>query len=167
MSAVGHEVDVSISDLVADLRAATPSAAAEAITPDRAELAVLLRERRRRLANGLRQCLTVSRVRLTQIEGSRVFRRPRDLIDERQLRLDDGRQRLGAALGTRLQERRGRVEVLAAELDALSPLKVLGRGYSVTRKDGTVVTRATQVSAGDELETLLAEGKLRSRALGD
>ena len=167
VSAVGHEVDVSISDLVADVRAATPSAAAEAITPDRAELAALLRERRRRLANGLRQRLTESRGRVRQIEASRVFRRPLDLIDERQLRLDDGRQRLGAALGARLQERRGRIEVLAAELDALSPLKVLGRGYSVTRKDGTVVTRATQVSAGDELETLLAEGKLRSRALGD
>jgi exodeoxyribonuclease VII large subunit len=164
VSAVGHEVDWSISDLVADLRAATPSAAAETITPDRGELGNLLRDRRRRLGQSLRSVLAGLETRLSAVRASRVFRQPVDsLLRDRRQRVDDLAARLARGLSETVRERRRRVELCAGRLDALSPLKVLARGYSVTTSGGRIVTDAAQVAAGDELETILDKGRLRSR----
>ena len=165
VSAVGHEVDLSISDLTADVRAATPSVAAETMTPSAVELVAWLDVRRRRLGRALVRKVDELRARLAAVEASSVFRRPLDPVRRAEQQVDDGADRLVRAFKVCLGERRSRLEVLAGRLDALSPLKVLARGYSVTRKAGRVLTRAADASAGDELETRLADGEIRSRVL--
>ena len=166
VSAVGHEVDWSICDFVADVRAATPSAAAETVTPDRAQLRRFLDERRRRLGRGLQHALLGAQARIAAVRAARPFARPVEhLIRDREQRLDGLREGLADAVRALLVQRRRRIDVLAGRLDALSPLKVLARGYSVTMKEGRVVTSADQAAPGEELKTLLSDGELRSRVL--
>lgn len=142
ISAVGHQTDVTLSDLVADLRAPTPSAAAVAALPDRVQLARELGGLGARLANGL-------------------SRRTR-VIGERLARLGD---RARASLEATLRDRRRRLERAAAALDALSPLAVLARGYSVARApDGTVVRRRAQLPPGSPFTLRVADGELPARA---
>ncbi|MEE8104389.1 MAG: exodeoxyribonuclease VII large subunit [Planctomycetota bacterium] len=162
ISAVGHEVDVSISDLVADLRAATPSAAAELATPDSAEVIEWLDQRRRRMDRALMQATAAARQQLATIQASAAFKRPMDFLRAAEQRLDDLADDLRSAWSEATEKRRGGLETLAASLEALSPLKVLGRGYSVTQKEGRVVTRAADLRAGDTIQTTLAEGSIRS-----
>jgi exodeoxyribonuclease VII large subunit len=163
VSAVGHEVDVSISDLVADARAATPSAAAELITPDRADVEAWLDARGRRLGRALGGALKDLGARLATVRASSAFKRPLGFVRDREQRLDDLAMRLARGLSERLGDRHGRLDVLAGRLDALSPLKVLARGYSVTYRDGRVLTRAADAKPGDRLSTRLADGEVRSR----
>ncbi|MHC4342512.1 MAG: exodeoxyribonuclease VII large subunit [Planctomycetota bacterium] len=162
VSAVGHEIDVSICDLVADVRAATPSAAAERITPDATELLELVAERRSRLARALESQVRELRTRLKSIEAARAFRRPLAPVRSGEQALDDLAQRLAAALSANRRERHRRLELLVGRMEALSPLKVLARGYSVTMKDKMILRRATEVRSGDLLRTTLAEGEIRS-----
>jgi exodeoxyribonuclease VII large subunit len=163
VSAVGHEVDVTISDLVADVRAATPSAAAELITPDRVQIMGGLGGTARRLARAARELLSEGRRRVDAAASARPFRRPLERVHEAALSLDEVGARLAAAAKERLRARGEALGHAAARLDALSPLKVLARGFSVTMKDGRVLTRAADVRPGDELRTILAEGEVRSR----
>ncbi|MHC4953367.1 MAG: exodeoxyribonuclease VII large subunit [Planctomycetota bacterium] len=162
VSAVGHEVDVSIADLVADLRAATPSAAAEAITPDAREVAGWLDDGRRRLGRALANRVNTLRERLERVAGSRCFRRPYEPIREAEHRLDDVAARLGRGATDALVRADGQLRTTAARLEALSPLRVLARGYSVTLKDEQVVRQTSDVSAGDAIRTILADGDIRS-----
>jgi exodeoxyribonuclease VII large subunit len=165
VSAVGHEVDVAISDLVADVRAATPSAAAETITPSGDEVRQALAGWSRRLGRALSGTIDDLRRELALLRQARPFRKPFERIRETGLELDELGQRLGRAFADGLKERRAAVDVAAGRLDALSPLKVLARGYSVTLLEDRVVRGAAEVTTGDELRTILAEGELRSRAL--
>jgi len=162
VSAVGHEIDVSISDLVADLRAATPSAAAEAITPDRAEVRALLEDRRRRLARALEARVAGLRARLSAVEASHAFRRPLHLVHVAEQRLDDVAARVAYSQRDSLRARHHRLDLLSGRLDALSPQRVLARGYSVTLKDGRVVRDAVELAPGDVLRTRLANGEIDS-----
>ena len=166
ISAVGHEVDVSISDLVADLRAATPSVAAELMTPDRGEIAAVLRGQGDRLARSLARTLEAGRLRLDALRGRRVVRDPLAFVREREVGLDARSATLARLLGERLRSGRAELEARAGRLDALSPLKVLGRGYSVTLRRDRVLRAASEASEGDELRTILADGELRSRVSG-
>ncbi len=165
VSAVGHEIDVTLCDLAADVRALTPSQAAELLAPDAAELRAALAQLRRRLAAALRGRLADGRARLRAIEASAVFRRPRRLIEDRARTLDELEQRAARAVCQRLDRARQRTEKLAARLDALSPLAVLARGYSVTQRtaDGQVVRTAAQLAPGDSITTRLAQGRAVSR----
>ncbi len=160
ISAVGHEVDVTIADLVADRRALTPSEAAEIATPDRDELLQQLRQRRLRLMDLLRNRVTVARQRLEALSERRVLREPLDPIHLRQQRLDDVQARLVRGIRQRVQDAERRSETLAAALHSLSPLNVLARGYSLTRTrdDRQLVRSAGQISAGAALEILLPDG---------
>jgi len=166
VSAVGHEVDVTISDLVADVRAATPSAAAELVTPDRAQMMGGLRGTGRRLARAAGALLGEGRRRLDAAASARVFRRPLERVHEAGIAVDEVAARLAAAAKERLRARGEALERAAARLDALSPLKVLARGFSVTMRDGRVLTRAAAARPGDELRTILADGEVRSRVAG-
>jgi exodeoxyribonuclease VII large subunit len=155
VSAVGHEVDVSIADLVADLRAATPSHAAELVVPERDGLIALVDELSDRLMAGMLRCMRQRRERLDGV----VLTHPRRRIDEARLRLDDLGDRLLLAGGRAHEGRRTALAGLAGRLQALSPLAVLDRGYSVVSKNGSVVRGASGLAIGDAVHLRLADGE--------
>lgn len=161
VSAVGHEPDVTISDFTADLRAATPSNAAELVAPDQSELRAALEGMRASMLASMRQRLTRSRQQLTGLSASPMLRNPMNYLQERRLRLDkltgDFRR-----VGTRLlQARRQGLIRLSASLDAMSPLKVLARGYSMTADaDGRLISSVTEVSPGQSLTILVSDGRI-------
>lgn len=163
VSAVGHEPDVTISDFTADLRAATPSNAAELVAPDQRELRAALEGMRGSMLASMRQRLTRSRQQLTGLSASPMLRNPMNYLQERRLRLDkltgDFRR-----VGTRLlQARRQGLIRLSASLDAMSPLKVLARGYSMTADaDGRLISSVTEVSPGQSLTILVSDGRIRA-----
>lgn len=164
ISAVGHEPDVTIADYVADLRAATPSNAAELAVPDCAELREALAGADIRLHQAVRKKLQQARAALEELAGRRVLRSPTGFVDLRRMELDAVRTRLAAGAEAAVSARKHEFIRLAAKLDALSPLKVLGRGYAIAQTaDGTVLRDAGGVSPGDELGLRLAAGSLRCR----
>lgn len=162
--AVGHERDFTICDLVADLRAPTPSAAAEMAVPDRAvvleRVASLSSRARRSLAKSLDLCsLSVDR-----LLGSWVFRRPEMIIDTRRQALEEALHRLETAFGQILAPRRARLDLLMSRADSSSPLKTLQRGYSIVTslKSGNLVTSKSQVHPGDEIEIRVSDGLIHA-----
>jgi exodeoxyribonuclease VII large subunit len=161
VSAVGHEIDVTLADLVADCRAVTPTDAAVLATPDRVELLQGLSDCRRRLGETLSQRVHGVRQRFEALAGRRIFRFPLEPLRDRERRLDDTEERLRRAMTGRLHLGQERTEAHAARLQALSPLNVLARGYSLTRTaDGTrVLHSALQVRPGDRVEVLFADGR--------
>ena len=165
ISAVGHEIDVTLCDLAADVRALTPSEAAELVLPAQAEIQAAVDERRRRLVQALRNKAIAARQRLTQLGERRVFRAPTEWIRDRAQRLDDISMRTARAMKHRLQLQRGKLDAWAGKLESLSPLGVLARGYSVTQRadDGTLVRAAEQVKPGDVIRTRLSHGEVLSR----
>jgi len=165
VSAVGHEVDTTIADLVADRRAATPSAAAECATPDGAEVLSRVRGFERRLGRAVRAGLAEARRRVETLRQARAFRRPREAVAERGQQVDALAERLEKALRRELGGRGRTLAAQAAQLEALSPLRVLARGYSVTLKDGRVVRRRAEIEDGDRLRTVLGDGEIDSIAV--
>ena len=159
ISAVGHEPDVTLADFVADLRAATPSNAAELVAPDVSELRDAIRSASARLDQAIGRGLSQRRTALTELASRRVMQSPTGFIDQRRLELDSIRLRLDAAATGRLHRERQEFARLAAKLDALSPLKVLGRGYSIALDaEGRAVREAGQLKAGDKLDLRLSRG---------
>ncbi|MBM3500660.1 MAG: exodeoxyribonuclease VII large subunit [Armatimonadetes bacterium] len=166
ISAVGHETDWTIADLVADVRAPTPSGAAEIAVPDQRELTAALEAAGRRLARGLHSRAEASRARLAGLVARPGLRRPGQMLTEYALWVDEATQDLTDAARQRLERLALRLEVLGGKLDALGPPAVLARGYSITRRvaDGAVVSAWTQVRAGEVVEIALHRGGLRATA---
>ena len=161
ISAVGHEPDVAISDFVADRRASTPSNAAEIAVPDMAELLRWLDGAESRMARGMTRQLGAARERLDGLAGKRVLTDPMALVADKGMQLDHVQHRLAAAMRTVTDRENGRFAALAAALDALSPLRVLGRGYALAQtEDGTVLRSAAQTAAGERIRVRLAQGQL-------
>lgn len=165
VSAVGHEIDVTLSDLVADVRAATPSEAAERIAPALDDVLAYVRRQEERLRLALRNRAAAARSRLDRVAASRVFRRPAERVQMLSLRVDELDARMNRAMKHRLERARGQADAKAVQLESLSPLAVLGRGYSLTQRlrDGQLVRRAEDVQAGEQLLTRLANGEVVSR----
>ncbi len=165
VSAVGHEIDVTLSDLVADVRALTPSEAAERVVPLAAEIVTYLNQQQRRLIGALRARAAGAQARLDALAACRVFRRPLERIQLLGRELDELQARSARAVDRRIEVARGWLDARAGQLESLSPLAVLGRGYSLTTRlgDGRIVRVASQVARGDRLSTRLAEGELISR----
>jgi len=165
VSAVGHEIDITLSDLVADLRALTPSEAAERVVPLADELLVYLDRQRQRLNMALAGRAAASRARLDNLASCRVFRRPLERVHLLQRGLDELAARSSRAIDRRLEVARGAVDARAGQLASLSPLGVLGRGYSLTSRlaDGRLLRSASEAAVGDILRTRLAEGEVTSR----
>jgi exodeoxyribonuclease VII large subunit len=162
VSGVGHETDVTICDLVADLRAATPSAAAEISLPDRAALAAGLAGNIQRLVRRMLGLIEVARSRHTKERDALRMLAPTARVAAQRARLVAAARALGR-LGRRLHiEGRGKLAAQAARLDSLSPLAVLGRGYALVRRgaDGAIVRRAEDVAEGESLAVRLAEIEL-------
>ena len=162
ISAVGHEPDVAISDFVADRRASTPSNAAEIAVPDMAELLRALQGSRERMAQSLLHGLHRQEERLADFEKKRVLTDPTAFLADRRLYLDHVVHRLAAAERDCVAGENRRFAAAAAALDALSPLKVLARGYAVAQNgEGTVLKNAADVAAGEHIRVRLAQGSLQ------
>lgn len=163
ISAVGHEPDVTISDYVADLRASTPSNAAELAVPDQQQERQRLEGMTLRLRQAMEVQLDRDRKELRRLEQSRVLRNPVAVVDDQRMRLDGVQRRLAMALERTL--RRGRVELagLAGRVDAMSPLKVLSRGYAIAKAEDRAVTTVEQVQPGQAMDVLVADGVYHCR----
>jgi exodeoxyribonuclease VII large subunit len=165
VSAVGHEIDLTVADRVADRRALTPSEAAELVVPSQDDMRDHLQAREDKLFTLIQQQLDLAGERLGSYAGRRAFRFPLERVREREQRLDDLGNRLQRSVRQQLQRMKERLEAGAACLEGLSPLNVLARGYSLTRKeaDQMVVRGPEQVRPGDRLVTHLQRGCIISR----
>ncbi len=165
ISAVGHEIDVTLADLVADVRALTPSEAAERVVPSVDEITATLRNYQHRLTSSLRQQAAQARRRLDNLAERRCFRRPFDGVQQLARRVDELELRAHGAMTRRISRSHERLQALTAHLESLSPLGVLARGYSVTTRtaSGEVIRDAAQVAPGEEITTRLATGQIVSR----
>ena len=159
ISAVGHEPDVTISDYVADVRASTPSNAAELAVPDINEFTEGLHSYEIRSRQAMAKKLAALRTKLDSISGKRVMQDPAASIDNRRIELDRSRDRLVSAQEHILSEKKHEFVRLTAALDAMSPLKVLSRGYSITTgSGGKNIKSVNEIHAGDKLTVRLADG---------
>ena len=164
ISAVGHEPDVTIADFVADVRAATPSHAAELAVPDQRELLERLQSQRLHMLRAETKRLALLRQRLETLAAKRVMTDPMAVIEDKRMLLSHVQKDLYHAAGARLTRPRQRLAALAASLDAMSPLKVLSRGFAmITDRQGRIVKRASDVAVGDHVTAALAEGTLDCR----
>lgn len=164
ISAVGHEIDVTISDFVADHRALTPSHAITDLTPDCEELLADLREREYRLRERMARRIELARQRVDAFEARRSFRAPLERIRDLDRRLDDLDGRLRRAIRVPLDKVNSKLAAAAARLETLSPLNVLSRGYSLTRTDdGSVIRDVADLEPGQRITTRVNRGAIVSR----
>ncbi|MCL4107024.1 UNVERIFIED_CONTAM: hypothetical protein GTU68_050255 [Idotea baltica] len=162
ISAVGHEIDVSIADLVADRRALTPSEAGEFAVPSVIEVQDRLDSTSQRLRRALRGRLQQYQFRLQALESRSVYQRPESLVDQHRQRCDELAARAERAVRLMVERKQQKMQSLAASLDALSPLKVLSRGYSLTTKNGQSIRSVNDIQSGDRIQTRLADGVISS-----
>ncbi|HHW70061.1 MAG TPA: exodeoxyribonuclease VII large subunit [Clostridiales bacterium] len=159
ISAVGHETDITIADLVADLRASTPSAAAEIVAPDMSHYRQIVATLTKRLHDSICGCLSIKRKRIDIIKNSYVLKYPDRLINYYGIELDKLSSRLISSVTEDIRHNKERLASLSSYLDALSPLKVLERGYAVvTDKMGKVIHSITQVKKNDSIDVRLYDG---------
>ena len=162
ISAVGHEPDVTIADFAADVRAATPSNGAEIAVCDQSELRDALGQLTVRLTRAQDRRISALTDRLNRLKASPVMRSPEGAIQQRELLLELLRQRLEHAGTRRFQQEEQHLARLAGRLDALSPLKVLARGYALaSREDGTVIRAAGELTPGEPIRLRLGQGSAR------
>ena len=159
ISAVGHEPDVTISDFVADARASTPSNAAEIAVPDQVELLRWLRGAEERMEQSETARLEALRQKLDTLASKRVMTDQLAYVQDKRMALIHVQQRLGDLADGQLARKRQSFAALAASLDAMSPLKVLGRGYAMAQNDaGQILKSCRDVTAGERVSVTLGEG---------
>ncbi|GAB6165364.1 exodeoxyribonuclease VII large subunit [Thermostilla marina] len=164
VSAVGHEIDVTLCDLAADLRALTPTEAGERISLSREDLIRQLQDYEHRLKSTLTQKAASLRERLAMLSRHRVFQRPWEMLETRRQSLDEYETRLARAIGEKIRRSGEYMARLAGKLESLNPLAVLERGYSITTtQDGSPVRDAAELTPGDRIHTRLARGRFTSR----
>mgnify|MGYP001034873512 FL=1 len=165
ISAVGHETDFTIADFVADLRAPTPSAAAELAVPNKQEVVQKLETLQNRYKMALKKKTELMRMRYEKCMTRRVFREPMQMIQEKYLWVDMRTKRMISAIGKRYQVKKGLALEQFAKLDALSPLKTLTRGYTITKKGDKVIKKATELIKDDEITIRFLEGETKAKVL--
>ncbi len=165
ISAVGHETDFTICDFVADLRAPTPSAAAELAVRDISEYRSLLEKYISSLSISLKNKYNSDKARLDFLKASVFMKQPESMLYSKQQELDRMYDDLGRSIETAMQKKTAEFEKTVARLDNLSPLKVLSMGYSVAELNGKAVTSVGQLSVGDEVDLIFADGKAKSRII--
>lgn len=162
ISAVGHETDFTISDLVADHRSPTPTAAAEHVVPDKDELITQLEQWLKRLANASQNRLGVLKGVLTDLNSRLSPERRRDAINNLSQSIDDLEAAYQRAITEKLKTESNNLQAMSARLHGVSPLATLERGYSISRNmSGEIITSSSQLSKGDELDVTLSKGSLR------
>jgi exodeoxyribonuclease VII large subunit len=165
VSAVGHEIDVTLADLVADVGALTPSEAAERIVPAAEEISARVRAYQQRLRHAAHRRVMWLRARFDGVAAQRPFRRPFDLIHDRSRRLDELAMHANSAMHRRLREFDGRLATMTGKIESLSPLAVLARGYTITQdaQTGEVIRAASRLRIGQSIVTLFGEGSAISK----
>lgn len=186
ISAVGHEPDVTIADYVADLRAATPSNGAELATPDGQELLELIENQKTRMVSSLEKQMKLLRQQLELRTSARVLQSPMQYFEDRQIQLDHltnrlatnmehqlqsasaqlmrRQERLPVAMKIQMDAQKKQLEAMAGRLDAMSPLKVLSRGYSITENSrGQAVRSAQELVPGDHITIRLQQGRVTAQ----
>lgn len=162
ISAVGHETDVTLSDFAADVRAATPSMAAELVVPVKGQLMQHVEQQKHALISRYDAYLQRKRVRLEHITQHRILQKPELLWQEQQQHLDDKTKQLEQSYALLMQQYKQKLGTMAAQLNALSPLNVLSRGYALCMDDnGAVVRNIEQTAIGDTVTVLLECGSLK------
>ena len=163
ISAVGHEPDVTISDYVADLRAATPSNAAELAVPDQDSMRQILDSMSAAMAGSLQRQIKAARKHYEMLAQSPALRSPVNYLNQRRQSLELLRNRLIAAQSQNIQRKKQRYIMAVSKLDAMSPLKVLTRGYAMVQaEDNKVVRSVSQVKPGDMLTVSVSDGMIRT-----
>ena len=158
ISAVGHETDFTISDFVADLRAPTPSAAAELAVTDIEDLKYTLKINENRLRTSLKKKVEVMRLNLEKIMNSRVYKNPYQKINDLYVKIDRNVKSIENSITKKVKESKLKAIEQITKLDALSPLKTLTRGYSIVQKDDKVITSVKQLKNDDEIDIKLKDG---------
>jgi exodeoxyribonuclease VII large subunit len=164
ISAVGHEIDVTLADLAADVRALTPSEAAERVVPSAEDITAIVRNLQIRLQACLSTRTTMLRNRLDALASRPALSRPLERVHLLGRQVDELAERMNSAMRAGLDKRQAAVDSVAGKLEALSPLAVLQRGYSLTSDEasGTVIREALALQTGQRLRTRLARGEVVS-----
>lgn len=163
ISAVGHETDFSISDFVADLRAPTPSAAAELAVPNISDIIIKLDNYNLRYKNALKKKIEIMRLRYEKCMMNRVFRNPLQNIQDKYVYIDRINKSMQLNITKKLQGSKTKMVELITKLDNLSPLKTLTRGYSLVEKDNKIVKSIKDIKSGDEISIRLIDGDAKAK----
>lgn len=168
VSAVGHETDYTIADMVADLRAPTPSAAAELVVPDIREFKWKVESFGKRLGAAIRSRISIARRRCERVSQSLPFRQPMDRIYQLRMMLDLNHRYISKNMKLRIKEQRDKLSSMTARLNTLSPLSVLSRGYCIASLQDTdkVVRTVEQVNSGQQIDLKLIDGNIKCKVLG-
>ncbi len=163
ISCVGHEIDYTIADFVADLRAPTPSAAAELVVQNADGVNAHIAQLQKQLFQAVSLFYERAKSRVDLAVNSRVLKHPQLLTQEKEQQLDDLNLRLQTAFEKRFTEAQNRFDLLSQKLKALSPFAVLGRGYSITRdKDGNIISQVNQTKPTDTIYVQVKDGQIRA-----
>ena len=165
ISAVGHETDFTIADFVADLRAPTPSAAAELAVPDIYDLKYKITTYQKRLKTSLKKKVELARLEYEKILNSRTFKEPTRNINDYYLKIDTYIKRLDNKMKLTYKEKESEFSKIVSRLDTLSPLKTLARGYCLAEKNGKIVKKTTDVESGDELNIRFQDGSRKTKVI--
>jgi len=165
ISGIGHETDFTIADFVADLRAPTPSAAAELAISSRLELEKRIENSRERLSYAIGNKIREYRKRLEGLMERRVFARPEELFSKEIQQLDDLSRRLEWSMEKELNSRKEEFQFLNGKLESLSPLKTLARGYSISSLQGKIIDSIDEVEIGQEIQIRVKDGQIKGKVL--
>ena len=167
VSAVGHETDFTICDFVADVRASTPSAAAELVSSVTTENMLSQTETLiNKMQSAVKRRLQFEYQRYQKTANAKALKNSDDIIKNRQIKLDVLNEKIKGIYVKKLSAEKEKFAELAAKLDALSPLKILSRGYSVTKKDGHIINSISQVNPNDKIEVVLSDGNIKCTVTG-
>ena len=165
ISAVGHETDFTIADFVADLRAPTPSAAAELAVPDIYDLKYKITTYQKRLKTSLKKKLELARLKYEKVINSRAFKEPTRNINDNYLKVDSYIKRLDNKIKLIFKEKESGYSKIVSRLDTLSPLKTLTRGYCLAENNGKIVKKSTDTKSGDELDIRFQDGSIKTKVI--
>ena len=165
ISAVGHETDFTIADFVSDLRAPTPSAAAELAVPNCSEIQLKLKTYENRLKNSLYKKVEIMKLRYEKCMKSKAYTSPLQKINEYYMLIDKNEKALENKIQVILKEKKAYMIEWISKLDALSPLKTLSRGYSIVQKDNKIVKTVKELKQGDNIKLRLTDGEKEAKIL--
>jgi len=162
ISAVGHETDFTIADFVADMRAPTPSAAAELIMPEKVMLKNMIVNLSSRLGNSIRRRVNISAAKMERFHSSVVFRQPYNRVYQERIRLDALNKYMHKETLSKKEKCKASLQMLAGKLNTLSPLGIMARGYSITKlkSSGSVIKSVSGVNNGDMIEINMVDGSI-------